>query len=83
MTMRQYNEDYHSIEAEKALRDNKYLLYDTDSGYWLSREKPSEYKMVDRFTFAYKSIRREGNFLARWADTKDYQEIRHLLTLSP
>lgn len=83
MTIRQYNDDYHAIEAKKLLGDNKYLLYDNCAGYRLHWCRPAKYEMVDSFTFAYKSIRREGNYLARWADTKDYQEIRHLLTLEP
>ena len=83
MTIRQYNDDYHAIEAEKVLGEYKYLLYDNYAGYWLCPCRPDKYQMVDSFTFAYKTIRREGNYLARWADTKDYQEIRHLLTLEP
>ena len=79
MTIRQYN-DYHAIEAKKLLGDNRYLLYDSCAGYRLHWCRPDEYELVDSFTFACKSIRLEGNCLARWADSKDYQEIRRFLT---
>ena len=80
MTIRQYDDDYHAIEAKKLLGDNKYLLYDNYAGYRLCPCRPAKYQMVDSLTFACKSIRREGNRLARWADSKDYQEIRRFLT---
>ena len=77
------NAEYHAIEADRILGEYKYLLYDNCAGYCLCPYRPDKYEMVDSFTFAYKSIRGKGNYLARWADTKDYQEIRHLLTLGP
>ena len=83
MTIRQYNDDYHAIEADRILGEYKYLLYDNCAGYRLHWCRPDEYELVDSCTFAYKSITGKGNRLARWVDSKDYQEIRHLLTLGP